>query len=186
MSEIRQAPPRRRSWFARWYGANPVHLASLVLCFAVAAYAAQRWLDAPSRTALLLWFAGAVVAHDAVFFPAYTIADRFLTRGTRAVRVRRVPVVNHVRVPLLLSGLLLLIWFPLIASRSEPAYQAATGLDTSPYLGRWVAVSVAMAAVSAALYLARVLSGGAAARSGSEAKANMPSSNATDADQPRS
>lgn len=172
----------RRSRFARLYGAGPAHLVGLVACFAIAGYAVLRWYDSPSAVRIAVWFVGALLLHDFVLFPAYSVLDRLLTGATRRRRAR-VPLVNHVRVPLLLSGLLLLLWFPLIFSKSEPAYQSATGLDTSPYLGRWLALSAVFVAVSAAIYVVRLFTG---SRSGSEAKAVMPVAKSTEADHPSS
>jgi hypothetical protein len=169
-------------FFHRRYGAGPVHLFGLLLCFAVAGYAVLRWLDSPSAVRLVVWFVGALVFHDFLLFPLYSVLDRTHRLASGRPRHPRVPLVNHVRVPLLFSGLLLLLWFPLIFNKPEPAYQAATGLDTSPYLGRWLAVSAGLAAASAVIYLVRL--GLATGRKGAEAKAAMPSSNPTDADQP--
>jgi len=171
------------SRFRRRYGSGPAHLVGLLVCFLVAGYAALRWLDSPLTGRLLVWFAAAVIGHDLVFFPLYSAADRLVRRGTRS-RTRRVPLVNHVRVPLLLSALLLLLWFPLITGRPEPAYRAATGLDTSPYLNRWLLVTAALIAVSALLYVLRWLA--SSPRRGAAANSAIPSSNDTDASQPSS
>ena len=168
--------------FRRRYGAGPAHLVSLLLCVAVAGYAVLRWLDSPSAVRLVVWFAGAVIAHDLVLFPVYSALDRLLRRGTRTSRAR-IPVVNHVRVPALLSGLLLLVWFPLVFRKPDAAYRAATGLDTSPYLTRWLVVSAGLFAGSALLYGARWLR---ASRRGAKANSAMPASKVTDADQPSS
>src|SRR5690242_10209292 len=117
-----------RGWFRRRYGAGPTHLIGLLACFLVAGYAVLRWLDSPSAVRLVVWFVGALILHDFVLFPAYSLLDRALRTALPTRRRLRVPLVNHIRVPLLLSGLLLLLWFPLIANKPEPAYRAATGL----------------------------------------------------------
>lgn len=180
-------------WFRRRYGSGALHLLGLLVCFLVAGYAVLRWLDSPSAVRLVVWFAGAVIGHDFVLFPVYSLADRALRRGTRTRRRPRVPLVNHVRVPLLVSGLLLLLWFPLITNKPEPAYRAASGLGTSPYLDRWLLVSAVLVGGSAVLYAVRwlVSSRGSSPRnssprSGAEANSAIPSSNGTDADQPSS
>src|SRR5215213_4709734 len=92
---------REFGWFRRHYGASPWHLAGLLACFAVAGYAALRWLDEPTATRLVVWFVGALLLHDAVLFPLYALVDRVLVLGSRAGSRRppRVPLVNHVRVP---------------------------------------------------------------------------------------
>ncbi len=182
-----------RERFRRRYGAGGWHLAGLVACFAVAGYAALRWLDEPTVVRLGVWFVGALLLHDLVLFPLYALADRMLRQLLGDRPHRRVPIVNHVRVPALFSGLLLLLWFPLILGKPEPAYRAATGLGTSPYLGRWLLVTAVLFGVSALVYVVRVVvavrgapGSGSSPRSGAEANSRTPSSNATEADQPRS
>jgi hypothetical protein len=181
------------NWFHRRYGAGPWHLVSLVLCFLVAGYAALRWVHSPSEVRLAVWFIGAVIGHDFVLFPIYSALDRLLRRGDGARRSPpRVPLVNHVRVPALFAGLLLLLWFPLILNKPEPAYQAATGLDTSPYRDRWLLITAVLFGVSALIYVARLLVAwrrgvaDLAPRSGADANPATPSANSTAADQPRS
>jgi hypothetical protein len=179
--------PSAPGWFRRRYGAGPAHLVGLLACFLVAGYAVLRWFDSPSAVRLLVWFAGALALHDFVVFPAYSALDRLIRRAT-VRRVRRVPLINHVRVPLLLSGLLLLLWFPLVFNKPEPAYRAATGLDTSPYLNRWLLVSAVLFGASALIYGVRWVSASRSQspRSGAVANSAMPSSNDTAADQPSS
>ena len=64
----------------RWYGANPLHLLALLACFGLAGYAAAQLV--PSRPAgVAVWFAGAVVGHDLVLMPLYSIADRSVLDG---------------------------------------------------------------------------------------------------------
>ncbi len=90
-----------------------------------------------------------------MLFPLYALLDR--SAGSLLHRRRRPAPgsVNYVRVPALLSGLLLLVFSPVILQRSEPAYGAATGLDQDPYLGRWLAISGTLFLVSAVLYALR-------------------------------
>ena len=56
------------------------------------------------------------------------------------------------RVPAAFSLLFLLVWFPLILGLSARTYHRASGLDTSPYLGRWLAVTGVLFAASAVGY----------------------------------
>ncbi|PZS19620.1 MAG: hypothetical protein DLM60_09890, partial [Pseudonocardiales bacterium] len=64
----------------------------------------------------MLWFLGAVIAHDLVLFPLYALADRSLSTGLRSLRPGsppgrtppRVAALNYLRVPILGTGLLLL------------------------------------------------------------------------------
>lgn len=144
----------------RLYGASPLHLLSLLGCFALAGYAVLRIVHASQGTQILVWFLGAIIAHDFVLFPLYALADRSVTGLTRRTRrgsapAPAVPWINHLRAPVLLSGLLLLVWFPLILGLAEPRYHAATGLRTNPYLGRWLLVTGALFAASALTYALR-------------------------------
>ena len=139
--------------FVRRYGASPLHLLSVLTCFALAGYAALQAADGPRPLRMAVWFVGALIAHDLVLFPLYALADRALTSALPSRR--RVPVaggVNYVRVPALLSGLLLLMFFPLILRRSEDPYFNASGLDQSPYLGHWLLITGVLFGVSAVLF----------------------------------
>jgi len=142
--------------FARAYGANPLHLLALVASFALAAYAVLLASSGPLPLRMAVWFVGAVLLHDLVLFPLYALADRALGLVVRR-RGRTGPAggVNYVRVPALLSGLLLLMFFPVILRRSEPAYATASGLDQSPYLGRWLLLTAALFLASAVVLAVR-------------------------------
>ncbi|GAB1332432.1 hypothetical protein [Streptomyces sennicomposti] len=135
--------------FARWYGANPLHLLALVSSFALTGYAMVR-LFAVRPLAVALWFVGAAVAHDLILLPLYSLADLTVLAVLRhrAARVPRLPWINHVRVPAFLSGVLLLVWFPLIFTLSTP-YTGATGLSEGVYLGRWLAATGVLFGASA-------------------------------------
>ncbi|MEU8380128.1 hypothetical protein [Streptosporangium sp. NPDC048865] len=165
----RESAPRR--WTAA-YGAGPGHLLVLAVCLAVAGYAATRVIAAGIWVGFLLWFVGAVIVHDLVLFPLYSFADTAVQARSRPPdRPSRPPPtgwwpppVNYVRVPAGLSGLLLLVWFPLVLRASEHDYREATGLSTAPYLWRWMLVTALFFAASALLYALRRRSAGRAAR----------------------
>ena len=53
---------------------------------------------------------------------------------------------------MLLSGLLLLMFWALITRHADPSYHFTTGLDTNVYLGRWLVLSGAAFGVSAVLF----------------------------------
>ncbi len=140
----------------RWYGANPLHLLALLGCFALAGYAADRLV--PSRpVGIAVWFVGAVVGHDLLLMPLYSLADR--SAGAvirhRATRLPAIPWINYLRVPAALSGLLLLVWFPLIL-RLRTRYQASTTLSPAPFLWHWLAVTGALFLLSAAALAVRI------------------------------
>ena len=140
----------------RWYGANPLHLLALLGCFALAGYAAARLV--PSRPlGVAAWFLGAVLGHDLLLMPLYSLADRSAAAVIRhrAARLPALPWINYLRVPAALSGLLFLVWFPLIL-RLRTRYQASTTLSPDPYLWHWLAVTGALFLVSAAALALRI------------------------------
>ena len=136
------------------YGAGPLHLALLLASFALAGAAALKIAPDPLRLRYLAWFLGAVLLHDLVLFPLYALLDRAATAAV-GTGSRVSGAVNHLRVPALLAGLLLLLFAPVILQRSEPAFGTASGLTQDAYLGRWLAVTGALFLGSAVLYAVR-------------------------------
>jgi hypothetical protein len=67
-----------------------------------------------------------------------------------------VRALNHLRIPALASGLLLLLFFPGIIQQGHDTYLAATGQDQQPYLGRWLLLTAAFFTISALLYTGRL------------------------------
>jgi hypothetical protein len=148
---------------ARWrayYGAHPLHLATMVAGFALLGYLlvtvkpATWWNPQHWWQSIAVWFAGAVVAHDLVLFPVYALADRLL--GVVPSRRGAVSARNHIRIPALGSALTLLVFLPGIIGQGAPTYLAATGQTQQPFLGRWLLLTAAGFAVSAAVYLFRL------------------------------
>ncbi len=140
----------------RWYGASPLHLLALLACFGLAGYAAARLV--PSRPlGVAAWFLGAVIGHDLLLMPLYSLADRSAMAAIRH-RDPRLPVapwINYVRVPAALSVLLLLVWFPLILRLRSP-YHASTTLSADPYVWHWLAVTGALFLLSAVAFAVRL------------------------------
>jgi hypothetical protein len=137
------------SRFSRWYGAGPLHLLTMLGCFALAGYAAAELL--PSNfVGIPVWLVGAVIGHDLILMPLYTLADRsaMAVFRQRPPHLPAVPWINYLRVPAALSGLLLLIWFPLIF-RLPTRFPATTTLPLDPYLWHWLAVTGALFLLSA-------------------------------------
>lgn len=134
----------------RLYGAGPGHLLALLGCFAVSGYAVSRLLgDLPILLRIATWFVGAALAWDLLLGPLLALADRVL----RAVLGGGpVPLLNYVRVPVLVSGALLLVFAPLVLRRSTETFERKSGLDGEVYLGRWLAVTAVLLATSAALW----------------------------------
>jgi hypothetical protein len=171
------SPPRRARLGGRltaFYGEHPLHLLVLMASLALTAYAVSLLVQAPDTLRIAIWFLAAVVAHDLVLFPLYALADRSLTVATGWRSRRRasfaVPAVNHVRLPVLASGLLLLIFFPTILRQGSATYLRASGVDDgSTYLARWLLLTGIFFLVSAVVYAVRVARSRRVPRPGSEA-----------------
>ncbi|MEU9305858.1 hypothetical protein [Streptomyces sp. NPDC048269] len=144
--------------FRRLYGASPLHLLLVLASFALAGYAGVRLLKGDTL-GVALWFVGAALLHDLVLLPLYAMTDRavqLLFRGSGDGRQRAPgPSVNYVRVPAFLSGLLLLVWWPLIL-RQVGHYTAATALPADVFLGRWLLITAGFFAASAVVLLVRM------------------------------
>src|ERR1700744_149870 len=143
----------------RWYGANPLHLLVLAGCFALAGYAAAQ-LVASRPLGVAGWFLGAVVGHALLLMPLSPLADRSALTAIRhrGPRLPAAPWINYLRVPAGLSGLLFLVWFPLIL-RLHTDYRASTTLSPDPFLWHWLGVTGVLflgSAVLLALRLRRV------------------------------
>jgi len=147
------------SWLRRRYGDGLVHLVLSVACLAFAGYLVWTVLPAPNSVRLLIWIAAAAAVHDLVLWPLYALLDRILrpVARTRQGLHAPIPLINHIRVPAVLSAVMLLISVPLVLRHSEPAYHTATGLTEQPYLGRWLLLTGSAFGVSAVIYLARLL-----------------------------
>jgi hypothetical protein len=151
--ELSGLPVRR---FFRWYGAGPLHLLTMLGCLALAGYAAAKLLP-NNFVGIPVWLVGAVIAHDLILMPLYTLADRSVITIFRHRRpdLPTVPWINYLRVPVALSGILLLIWFPLIF-RLPTRFPDTTTLSLDPYLWHWLAVTGALFLLSAAALALRL------------------------------
>lgn len=132
---------------------SPLRLLLLACSFALAAYAGVRLL-ADDWLAVALWFAGAALLHDLVLLPLYSALDRALRAGADAAGRRSWTL--HVRVPAVLSGLALLVWWPLVLGASADRYRSATGLDPDVFLTRWLLITAALFGGSALLLALRL------------------------------
>ncbi len=143
------------------YGASPFHLLVGLLSFALAAWALSHALDATSTPGnLLIWLVGAILIHDLLLYPLYALlgvlAGGALGVGGDGPSSRlRVAALNHLRVPALLSGLALLVWFPLILGVKEKGYMSLTALSTDVYLQRWLLLCLVLFGGSAILLALR-------------------------------
>ncbi len=140
----RQAPPRRplQTLRAR-YGASPAHLLATVASVAIAAAAVVGWTQRPQDLKnVLIWFVAAILVHDIVLLPVYSVADR-LTLGRLPARVA-----THVRVPALISALVLAAVFPTVFGFGAHTEYAASGIAEHGYLARWLLLTGCLFALS--------------------------------------
>jgi peroxiredoxin len=121
----------------------------MIGCFALAGYAAAELLPV-NPIGILVWLVAAVIGHDLLLMPLYTLADRSVMAVFRhhPLNLPAGPWINYLRVPAVLSGVLLLIWFPLIF-RLPAHFPASTTLPLDPYLWHWLAVTGALFLLSA-------------------------------------
>jgi hypothetical protein len=154
---MRKALPR----FRDVYGSHPLHLLTLIAGFALLGYViitirpAALWNHDTWWQSIAVWFAVAIIGHDLVLFPLYALVDRILVSSSYFRpnhRDAHVPALNYVRVPALACGLTLLVFLPGIIEQGAPTYLAATGQTQQPFLGRWLLLTAAVFATSAAVY----------------------------------
>lgn len=116
----------------------------------------------PGAVTIAIWFAGAVIGHDLVLYPLYALADRSLVLARwvrRRVSSRPVAVAatNHLRLPVLGSLLVGLIWFPTISGGGADVLFFAAGLPpTVDYVARWLLVTAVLFLTSAVVYAVRL------------------------------
>jgi hypothetical protein len=126
---------------ARRYGASPWHLAGHLAYFGLAAYVLAQLLDRPSAANIVTWLVAAVVLHDLVLLPAYTLLDRVLWR------IAPRPLAAALRTAAVLSGVTLLVFFPPILGLNDRTFARAAGYAPSGYFERWLALAAAITAV---------------------------------------
>jgi len=147
--------PRRLS---RTRGRPSWQLAAHVASFALAIYAFSRIFAGGHVENYLAWFVGAALLHDLVLLPVYSALDRAF--GSSLARAgSRQRFVNHVRVPALISGLLMLVYFPLILGLSSRTYTNATGHHPSDYLRNWLLITAAVFMLSGGIWVLRRIRG---------------------------
>jgi hypothetical protein len=153
----------------RRYGASPLHLIGHMLALAIAVYAVGKVLHPRYSRGLnyLVWLLGGAVLHDFVFAPGMALADRLV----RALPRR---AVNHVRFPAVVSGAMLLVYWPLILVRADGNYVRATGHHVEGFATRWLLITAALFAASAVVYAARAAGRGRAARRPRASAASRP------------
>ncbi len=150
--------------FRRLYGANPLHLIGHVVLFAIAGFAIVQILGGGAWINWIGWFVGAALLHDLVLLPLYSALDRGLGRVVDRpprppLAPRRVPLVNHLRGPAAISGILLIVYFPVILGLSGENYHNDTGHHLEGYTRNWLLITAALFVVSAIAYAVRARRG---------------------------
>ena len=154
--------------FRRVYGASPLHLLALVAALLVAGAAIAGWFQSfpgPTAVQVLAWFLGAIVAHDLVLLPLYSLLDRIAfgqDRGRRPLVDRS--AVTYIRVPALLSALLLLVFFPEIFRLGNRNFFVASGLHQRVFLTRYLLTCGVLFGASAVAYAVSLRRASASAR----------------------
>lgn len=144
------------------YGAQPLHLIALIASFALAGYGLLRINDLDNTGRILIWIVALALFHDLIALPLYSLLSRIAHGATsRAIESRAMALhaLNHIRIPVGLSLLLLAVYFPLILSVAPEAYNLTTGQDTDVYLGRWLLISAGLFLISGILYAIRLRRG---------------------------
>jgi hypothetical protein len=144
--------------FRSLYGDSPLHLLAVLASFAIAGYGFLRIAETPTALGTLVWFAGAAIAHDLIAFPLYSALNLIAHRGVEgpAEERRRVPLINHVRIPAFLAALALLMFFPLILGLDSANYEKDTGLSGDVFLTRWLGLCAVLFLGSALIYAVRL------------------------------
>jgi hypothetical protein len=136
------------------YGASPLHLLGHVAAFAITLWALARVFDGRQPWNWVVWFLLAALLHDVVFLPLYSALDR-IAQGRRPAG----PAVNYVRVPALISGVLFLVYFPLILTRRDASYTRVTGHHVEGYGRNWLLITGGLFLASALIYAGRAAAG---------------------------
>ncbi|MBO9534795.1 MAG: hypothetical protein J7513_17610 [Solirubrobacteraceae bacterium] len=157
------ASPGAAQRFERLWGTSPWLLAGHLAVILVAAYALSVMFQerfAPRPFNLILWLVGGAVLHDAVLLPAYSALNVVAAKALKTSNgggIRRIMVLNHVRVPAVISGVLLLVFSPRIFAGQPQNYERALGHPPPDYLARWLAVTAALFVLSGLLFAVRRL-----------------------------
>jgi len=140
------------------YGEGPLHLLAVIASFAIATYAFFEIAAGTAPINFAIWFVAAIVVHDMLAFPLYSVLGVIAGEaiGPRPATSAGPTALNYVRVPALLSGFAFIVWFPLILGLGEAEFVESTGLDTDPYLGRWLLLSGVLFAGSALVYAVKL------------------------------
>jgi hypothetical protein len=153
--------------FRRVYGSNPLHLLAHIGVFFIAGWAISQILGAGFAINWIAWFLGAALLHDLLLLPLYSTIDRGLIATVRPPgasigddpdhATRRPSPLNYLRVPAVVSGILLLVYFPLILGYASKNYQHDTGHALAGYTRNWSLICAGLFLFSALIYAVRVI-----------------------------
>ncbi len=146
---------RAESRFAYEYGARPLHLIAVVAGLLLCGYGLLRIDNLDNSVRIFLWIGACALLHDLVALPFYSVLLRIARIPAGAAfksRAMAVRAYNYIRVPVGLSLLLLVVYFPLIFRMAPDEYTATTGRSVDTYLGRWLLLSAAIFLVSGVAY----------------------------------
>ncbi|MHB8659620.1 MAG: hypothetical protein ACYC91_17050 [Solirubrobacteraceae bacterium] len=140
------------------YGAGPLHLLALLASLLIAGIAVAGWFDNTGSILrqILIWFIGAIIGHDLVLLPLYSMLDRIAfgalpDRRPDAPR-QRSPGWVYVRVPAGLCGLIFLVFFAEILRLGNDTFHTASGLSQNVYLSRFLITCAGLFTLSALAY----------------------------------
>jgi hypothetical protein len=132
------------------YGGGPAHLLATIASLAIAAAAVIGWTQRPRDLEnVLIWFGAAIVLHDIVLLPIYSLLDRH-TLGRLPAQVAA-----YVRVPALTSALVLAVVFPTVLGFGAHQEHNASGIVEHGYLARYLLLTGALFALSGLTYATR-------------------------------
>lgn len=121
--------------------------------------AIERTFDVSStdRSDLVIWMLAGAILHDAIFLPAYALTDLATRIGLQENALRRVPVINHVRFPVAVSGALLLVYWPsMLDDDAEANFTRVSGRGYAhDPLEAWLWITAGLLAISLVVYLVR-------------------------------
>jgi hypothetical protein len=152
-----------RARFKRLYGASPLHLLALLATMLIAGAGIAGWFQSfpgPTVLQVLAWFIGAVVAHDLVALPLYSLLDRVaFGSGRSREHGARPSAAAYIRIPALLSALLFLVFFPEILRLGDRTFFLASGLHQRVFLARYLLTCGVLFALSGLAYAIRLRRG---------------------------
>ncbi len=146
------------SLWKRAYGESPLHLLGQLVAFAIAIYAFKQIIDVASTDNLnfFIWALAGALIHDIVFVPIYLVLDLVMRLGVQDHALRDLRVVNHIRVPVVVSGVLLLSTFSLILGKNQANFVRTAGVEQPDFLARWALVTAGVFLLSALVYAVRM------------------------------